>query len=336
MSVQVTQKQETTKDSGKRSPGKKQSSAENVLFQFKDNRSESAVIQNIQAKGDHNSNSRQLKSIQSMTNYASNPLSIQLKTMRGCLIESKQPAVAEKIHSLIHKSPGTKEIANDIAVYVDKDEDASSTDADVIEKASKKMGYSPTYANKLANNEPFDKDSLNDNSNHKVNGGRVESFTLSHKLIDNGESMRHQLHFDNSYDPYKPWQMHYNARNPALSSFRASDVTDAQAKLALKDELEEGTSVADNFTSIRRENIVSKSGKKWFTDNNPAMDQDLTPQHLASFLLTENGQSSAKIAAQYKKEIVSGKIETYGEGGFSVLLRVEDKEEVDDEGEGDE
>lgn len=247
----------------------------------------------------------------------------QLRNMRGCVTESKQEAVSTGIQKIIHSARGAKDIADDLAVFTDKKYDGDSIDKAGVKAACKKIGYSNAYATRISENNPFTTEDLDDMSNHEKNGYKVDSFEHSEGL--QGESMRHQLHFSNTYNPYKPWQMHYNARNPVLSTFRAADVTNKQAEIALEDELDQGAEVGDHMTSIRRENVVSKTGEKWRSDNNPPLDAELSANHLASFLLTENGASSVKIADQFDKEVESGKIEKYGATGFSVLLRLKDQ-----------
>lgn len=76
---QSAQIHENTANSGKNSSAKQQNKG-TAAFQFQDNRSESASIQQITEKGDHNPNSKQLAQLKSIVDSKSVLNPIQLKT----------------------------------------------------------------------------------------------------------------------------------------------------------------------------------------------------------------------------------------------------------------
>ena len=230
-----------------------------------------------------------------------------------------QLTIAEAIQSVIPKAPGTAAIAADLereAIALGIAE--AEVNAAKVKEIATSFGYTDAYAQRLANKNPFAVTDIEDET--KVDGDKVESFKFNATIRDKGEAVasRHQLNFENAFSSENQWKMVYNARNPALSTFRAPDVTDVQARLRYELGAE---SPAGRLATIFRENVVSVNGQQWYADKTPPIDAPLSATHLDSFLTqTDNGKSSAATAAKYGKTITAGTIERYASDGFSVKL----------------
>ena len=192
-----------------------------------------------------------------------------------------------------------------------------------VKIAALKIGYSENAAERLVEHQPFIKADIKGNSTIIKNEGKVTSFYGVTK--DAIQPQNHQLFFANTYKKGN-WTMSDNFRNPYLASFFGNEVVEEQ-KLFVN---ENGKYKVDELRVLTRENIVSESGVNWAKDNN-IKDGLLNPNQLRSFMETENGRSSERIADNHDVLIVGGKVSdivTTGELAFKyfkVDLYCEDK-----------
>ncbi len=208
------------------------------------------------------------------------------------------------------------------------------------------FGYPQEYAYRLAFNSPFtlndvrERTVLNDESSEKNAGWRseIEARSMTHIEFKHAISLKntndHQLYFRNSFLPGS-WTMAVNMRNPVLADFFADEVAGMQAQLVeqhratlIANAKNDQTSERDKddnpeqeISEIIRENVVSVSGKNWVT-NNRIRPGDLSPDDLSSFLKTENGKSSERIALGMEKKIVSARA-VQGSMGLSIHLKLD-------------
>lgn len=184
--------------------------------------------------------------------------------------------------------------------------------AEILQKA-KALGYSPDAANRLVARNPYKKSEIKGETKADASDGTVTSFGR----FETGFSMpqHHKLFF---YNQYKNgvWTMHDNFRNPYMADFFANDVITIQVA-----ELKETKGGKDESHpgAIIRANVVSGTGKKWRADNKVPPGA-LSAEHLASFMATENGKHTARIAGDRGLKVVAGALEAGGLDSFNVIL----------------
>lgn len=214
-------------------------------------------------------------------------------------------------------------IAQDIYnVDAPHDGDFTQNTREKIKKSAETMGYESDYAIRLAWNVPFRKDDIEGETNW-VDGGhprQVESFKYMDTLNDpRGEVVsKHQLDFENIYSATGKATFKYNARNPALANFYASDVVEKQRDYIESHPVLQG---GGNVKTVVRENVQSVNGGEW-RNRHPEWGA-MTPQALQDFLKkTDNGKSTVNMfRGQF--QVVAGEVIKYDGGPeWSAKLRL--------------
>ena len=195
-----------------------------------------------------------------------------------------------------------------------------------IKGSAETMGYESSYATRLANKNPYGKGDIKGNTKWENKTDRhVESFEFARIHDPRGDTVSfHQLNFENLYPDNGNSIFRFNARNPALASFFASDVVEEQRDW-IKTDL--GNSTPPDIKTITRENVSSVSGAAWRSKypgwgamNSTALNEFLTT--------TVNGQSSVSMLRGTGLIITEGEVVKYEPGDptstlWSVKLKVE-------------
>lgn len=225
----------------------------------------------------------------------------------------KGNAGLENVKLAIHKGTSSaKQIAQDIynvEVGNDHDGDFTADTASKIKKSAKKIGYSDAYATRLADKNPFGKADIKTNTAWESQPDRhVESFEFQQINDPHGHTVsRHQLNFENLYPDNGNAVFRFNARNPALADFYASDVVDAQLDW-IKTTL--GNSNPPDLGTITRENVSSENGAQWRVKY-PGWGK-MSSVALQDFLSdTDNGKSSVSLLRGTGLIITDGEVIKY-------------------------
>ncbi|MCG3267850.1 DUF4157 domain-containing protein [Yoonia sp. I 8.24] len=205
-----------------------------------------------------------------------------------------------------------------------------------IRQAALDFGYPAEHAQRLSDKNPYQDTDIATNTT--LNGGvqgsapnrkaNAESFEFSATIQTNDSDTvsRHQLNFDNDYQEDGEASMNYNARNPALANFYASNVVEVQRGVvgAAFGGSSGGGLVA--VTQVTRSDVQSVNGREWW-DRLPATGgtkfRKLTDLELQDFLKnTDNGKSTVS-AFRGQYDVVTGETVVYSASDldkFSVKL----------------
>jgi len=235
--------------------------------------------------------------------------------------------VKDQIHEGKSKAVQIAQDLYDVDVGSDHDGDFTTGTGTKVKASAKALGYTDEYAGRLAAKNPFAKNEIEGKTGWVDESKRqVESFEFNADVRDRdprgaGVSI-HQLDFENIYRDDGESIFKFNARNPALASFYASDVVEEQRQWI---KTKRGVSSPPEINWVTRENVQSKTGGEWRT-RNPDWGA-MTPDALDDFLKnTENGKSTVSLLQGQNKVITEGEVVKYDGGPeWSVRLKVVDK-----------
>jgi len=165
-----------------------------------------------------------------------------------------------------------------------------------IKENAMSIGYSDAYATRLANNNPFGVGDIPGQTRwadaNDAHPRQVESFQHQGLTDPHGHTVsKHELNFENIYNANGKATFKYNARNPSLANFYASDVTAAQRDFI---DNTPGLAGGGEVRTVVRENIQSVNGGEWKL-RHPNMGRMSAPA-LADFLAnTDNGKSTVNM-----------------------------------------
>lgn len=206
------------------------------------------------------------------------------------------------------------------------DGDFTSDTANKIKQTARDFGYPDEHATRLAEKRPFTKADIQANTgwvrdaDEDAHPRQVESFEFSSEISDHDPATvsRHQLDFENIFSATGRVTFKYNARNPALANFFASDVVEEQRAFI---EAVPGLAGTGGAKSVVREDVQSVNGREWW-ERHGRKRGDLTADELRDFLEnTDNGKSTVTMfRGQYS--VVRGRVLPYDNDAdrFSVRL----------------
>lgn len=191
-----------------------------------------------------------------------------------------------------------------------------------IRTSLKKLRYGNTEAARLAGKQPFTREEIADNSS--IGEGDQEYFLSSFDDLvlppRSEELANHKLRFENTFRTDGTIVFKQNFRNAALAAFHASDVVEVQREIFRK-RLGDGSQAPPAVTRLVRDSVISVTGQAWF-ERNAIRPGPLAQDLLDSFLSTENGKSSQRIAASMGKKVASGEV-SGSAVNWSVTLHLE-------------
>ncbi len=254
---------------------------------------------------------------------------LQMKAARDPAQLVKGHSGLDNIKDQIHEGKGKAvQIAQDlydVDVGTGHDGDFTTDTETKVKTSAKEMGYTDEYADRLAAKNPFAKGDIEPKTDWVDESERqVESFEYNGSIQDPRGAVVsiHQLNFENIYRDDGESVFKYNSRNPALTSFYASDVVEEQRQWI---KTKRGVSSPPEIKWVTRENVQSTTGAQWRT-RHPDWGA-MTPDALDDFLKnTENGKSTVSLLQGQNKKITEGEVVAYKGGpDWSVRLKVEDK-----------
>ena len=243
-----------------------------------------------------------------------------------------------ELKAAIHEGTGrAKDIAESLYAFDGPgDGDYTNKTRLKIKATARAFGYPIEHAIRLAYNIPFVVGDIEANTKPGDVEGRSptrqmnpESFKFSKGIqsSDDATVSIHQLHFDNVYEEAGEVSMNYNARNPALAKFFASDVVAKQREIvgrAFNPDSEDSGPVA--VTHVIRSDVQSDSGRTWWDalpEEGAEKFKVLTADELEGFMTkTVNGKST-KSAFRGQYDVTSGRTIRYADDNvdqFSVKL----------------
>ena len=256
---------------------------------------------------------------------------LQMKAARDPAQLVKGHSGLDNIKDQIHEGKNrAAQIAQDlyeVDVGSGHDGDFTTGTETKIKASAKALGYTDEYAGRLAAKNPFAKGDIDPSTrwvNETDRQGESFEFNATVKARDprGADVSIHQLDFENIYRDDGESVFKYNARNPALASFYASDVVEEQRQWI---KTKRGVSSPTEIKWVTRENVQSTSGAQWRTRHPDWGPMDSTA--LEDFLKnTENGKSTVSLLQGQNKKITEGEVVKYDGGPeWSVRLKVEDK-----------
>ncbi|MDO9552976.1 MAG: hypothetical protein Q7J63_10770 [Rhodonellum sp.] len=187
-----------------------------------------------------------------------------------------------------------------------------------VKKAATDLSYSNEAADRLVRKDPYRLDEFEQHS--RVHKKDFSVTTFEEFATDIFIPQVHQLYFHNIFKNGN-WEMHDNFRNPYMAKFFANEAIQKQKEIL------GNATVAENIglKTLKRMNVVSDSGKKWKRDHsikNGVLDQP----DFESFMRTENGKNSLRVAQDMGMECTGGEVCNAidgNDGGFEIKLTCE-------------
>ena len=235
--------------------------------------------------------------------------------------------IKNQIHEGKNRAAQIAQDLYDVDVGSDHDGDFTAGTDTKVKASAKALGYTDEYADRLAAKNPFAKNEIEGKTEWVDESERqVESFEFNSNVQArdprNAVVSIHQLNFENIYRDDGESVFKFNARNPALASFYASDVVEEQRQCI---KTKRGVGSPPEIKWVTRENVQSTTGAQWRT-RHPDWGA-MTPDALDDFLKnTENGKSTVSLLQGQNKVITEGEVVAYKGGpDWSVRLKVVDK-----------